>query len=88
MKWLQTFINVKLNQLTAEDLRRYSIPFELHLTKQESEELARVMRQGTIDFFNETERAILFTKVERIIGTVRAKKLNTIFQTFVEDKKL
>ncbi|KIL46014.1 DUF2624 family protein [Jeotgalibacillus campisalis] len=88
MKWLQTFVNTKLHQLSAEELRRYAAPFDLKLTNRESEILARLLKQDKIDFFNEKERALLFKRVEGVIGTARARKLETIVQTFLQENKL
>jgi len=88
MKWLQTFINTKLHQMTAEELRRYASPFELHLTSRESDTLARLLHQEKIDFFNDSERARLFIRVESIIGHSRAQKLERIVQTFLHENKL
>ncbi|TDL34525.1 DUF2624 family protein [Jeotgalibacillus sp. S-D1] len=88
MKWLQTFVNAKLHQITAEELRRYAAPFELALSTRESEMLARLIKQEKIDFFNEKERTVLFKKVEGIIGTSRARKLDNIVQTFLHENKL
>lgn len=88
MKWLQTFVNSKLHQITAAELRRYAAPFELKLTNRESEILARLLQQEKIDFFNERERAVLFKRIEGIIGSARSRKLEMIVQTFLHENKL
>ncbi|MDG5470829.1 DUF2624 family protein [Jeotgalibacillus sp. ET6] len=88
MKWLQTFVNTKLHQLTAEELRRYAAPFDLKLTNRESEILARLLKQNKIDFFNEKERSMLFKRTEEILGTARSRKLESIVQTFLHENKL
>ena len=88
MKWLQAMVNTKIHQVTPEELERYAKPFDLSLTHRESETLARILKQDKINFFNKKERAVMLERVEKVLGSSRAKKLDMIVQTFLHENKL
>ncbi|MCG8397884.1 MULTISPECIES: DUF2624 domain-containing protein [Bacillus] len=78
----QKIILQRLNQVTAEDLLKYSKQYGISLTRTQAAEVANLMNGKNINIFNDQERLQLLKQVENITSKETANTVNEIFKQF------
>ncbi len=79
MKLFESIVNLKINRITASELRDFASQQGLTLTKTEAEEITKLIRGKSINIFDKTEREQLLKKIEEISGAEKAQQIEKIF---------
>lgn len=82
MKMIKNMVNYKINAITPEELLKYAGQFQISLSKQEAEKIAKYLSGKNIDVFDDRDRSQLIREVAKIAGPETAKKLNKLFLQF------
>ncbi|MFK2824384.1 DUF2624 family protein [Bacillus sp. B190/17] len=82
MKFLQHFINQKVQMITGDELLKYAEGFDIPLKREEAERIASRLRRKKVDLFNEYERESLLREIAIITNEQTAKKLSKLLTMF------
>ncbi|KKB33245.1 DUF2624 family protein [Bacillus thermotolerans] len=82
MKFLQHFINQRVQTITAEELLKYADGLDIPLRRREAEEIAFRLRRRRVDLFDEYQREELLREVADITGEQTARKLQKLLAMF------
>ena len=79
MRFLESIINMKLNNIRRDELlglaRQYGIP----LTPAEAESICQELRGQNYDLFNPEQRKGVIKRLELIVGSQRASQIEQLF---------
>ncbi|MBM7701502.1 DUF2624 domain-containing protein [Metabacillus iocasae] len=80
MNIIQKVVNHKVNNITVNELLKFSKQYNIALTEQQAKALVSIMREKQIDLYNVKERRELIKKIAQVTDTETAKKVNELFQ--------
>ncbi|XLG15086.1 DUF2624 domain-containing protein [Bacillus velezensis] len=79
---IQRIILQRLNQVTADDLLKYSKQYGISITRSQAADVAALMHGKNINIFDDQERLRLLKKVETITSKETARKVDELFNQF------
>ncbi|WAA11477.1 DUF2624 domain-containing protein [Fervidibacillus halotolerans] len=79
MKFLENIINMKISGITGKELLKYGRQFDIYVTEDQAEKIARFLRKGNIDIFDDRDRTMVIKEIARITDPKTAKKVNQLF---------
>ncbi|GAA0341295.1 DUF2624 domain-containing protein [Bacillus carboniphilus] len=82
MKLFENVVNYKINNITKEDLLKYSKQFNIPLNNDQAAKVTKLLRGKGINIFNDKERTQLIKEVAKITGPETARKVNQLFIQF------
>lgn len=83
MTFVKGLINSKVNQITAEELLKYSKKVEIQLTPQQAEQLSGFLRGKNYDIFDHRTRAMIIRQLANVVGPETAREVNKLFNLFI-----
>ncbi|MET3699260.1 uncharacterized protein DUF2624 [Bacillus oleivorans] len=84
MKLFENVVNYKINNITPEDILKYSKQFNISINSDQAKQVARLVKGRGINIFNDKERAQLVKEVAKITGPDVAKEVNQLFIQFTK----
>lgn len=80
MKFMKGIINKKINNITLEELLKYSAEYQVPITPEQGVKIIQILKGYKIDIYNDTQRVEILKKVAQVTNPATAKKLNELFQ--------
>ncbi|MGM9923409.1 MAG: DUF2624 family protein [Bacillus sp. (in: firmicutes)] len=82
MRFLESIINMKLNNIGRDELMGLAKQHGVSLTRDEAERISRELRGKNYNLFNVEQRKHVVNQIAAIIGRDRAKQVEQIFLSF------
>lgn len=82
MKLFENVVNHKINNVTYEEIIKYSKQFNVTISTDHAKKVEKLIRGKGINIFNDQERVRLIKDIAKITGPETAKQLNQLFQQF------
>ena len=82
MTFVKGLINSKVNQITADELLKYSEKVNIDLNRQQAEQLSVFLRGKNYDVFDHKVRAKIIRELASVVGPETAKEVNKLFTLF------
>lgn len=79
MKFLENIINMKINGITGKELVKYGKQFNIDVSLDQAELIAKYLRGKNIDIFNDNDRTKVIKEIAKVCGPQTAKKVNQLF---------
>ncbi len=79
MKFLENIINMKINGITGKELLKYARQFNINVTLEQAEQIAKFLRGKNFDIFNDFDRTKIIKEIAHVAGPQTAKKVNQLF---------
>ncbi|HWO77663.1 MAG TPA: DUF2624 domain-containing protein [Bacillus sp. (in: firmicutes)] len=84
MKLFENVVNYKINNITYEDILKYSKQFNIKISTEQAKKVAGLVRGKGVNIFNDKERAQLIKEIAKITGPAVAKEVNQLFIQFTK----
>lgn len=82
MRFLESIINMKLNNIGRDELMGLAKQHGVSLTPDEAARISRELRGKNYNLFNVEQRKHVMNQIAAIIGRDRAKQVEQIFLSF------
>lgn len=82
MRFLESIINMKINNIRRDELMSLAKQHGVVLTLSEADTIAAELRGKNYNLFNGEQRKYLVSKIATIIGQDRALQIEQIFLNF------
>lgn len=82
MKMFENIINHKISTITGEELLKYANQFQLAVTNEQAERIARFLRGKKLNIFDDGERKLLIKEIAKATDVETARKVNQFFLQF------
>ncbi len=79
MKFLESIINMKLNNIRRDELLGLARQYGIALTPAEAESICQELRGKNYDLFNPEQRKGIVRRLEEIVGRQRASQVEQLF---------
>ena len=79
MKFLESIINMKLNNIRRDELLGLARQYGIALTPAEAESICQELRGKSYDLFNPEQRKGIVRRLEGIVGRQRASQIEQLF---------
>ncbi len=83
LKLIETVINHKVNNITGDELLKIGKQFNISITKQQADEIAKYLRGKNINIFDHQDRSKVIKEIAKITNPKTAKKVNELFLLFM-----
>ncbi|WP_210365956.1 DUF2624 domain-containing protein [Bacillus sp. REN3] len=84
MAIFENIINHKIKTISADELLKYASQFQISITKEQAQKIARYLRGKQVNIFNDSERTALIKEIARITGPETARQVNKLFIQFTK----
>ena len=79
MSIFKNIINNKINKISGAELLSYAKQFDVGISMEEAEKIARILRGKKYDIFDDGTRAKVLKQIEQITGPEKTREINKIF---------
>jgi hypothetical protein len=79
VKIFESIINHKINTITADELLKYAMQFNIAVNRQQAKRIAEYLRGKKINIFDDGQRAQLIREIAKAAGPQTAREVNKLF---------
>jgi hypothetical protein len=80
---LQQMINFKINTMTTGELLNLASEYQLSITEREARQIVSILKKEKVDIANAEQRKTILREIAAVAGRDTAKKIDTLFQSFI-----
>jgi hypothetical protein len=84
MNIIQQIINKKLNNITVEELLKFSKEYQIPITVDQAQQVVFLIKGQNINIYNTAERLELIKKIAKVTSPATAQQVNILLQNLLK----
>lgn len=84
MNIIQHIVNKKLNNITVEELLKYSKDYNIPISVAQAQQVVVLIKGQNINIYNSAERLKLINKIAAVTSPATAQQVNALLEQLVK----